>query len=126
MTPAGSQGRDRQGSLLGGRYRIGRLLGEGGMGAVYESHVEGAQHQRFAIKILHEEMAANATVVERFLAEGDLCRRLDHPGVLRVFEVGNQNGVPYLVMELLEGRALVDYTEQQQRLPLNFAVTVSA
>lgn len=126
MTPAGSQGRDRQGSLLGGRYRIGRLLGEGGMGAVYASHVEGAPHERFAIKVLHDEMAANATVVERFLSEGDLCRRLDHPGILRVFEVGNQSGVPYLVMELLEGRALVDYTEQQQRLPLNFAVTVTA
>ncbi|MGZ3418530.1 MAG: protein kinase domain-containing protein [Polyangiales bacterium] len=126
MTPAGSTSRDRQGSLLGGRYRVGRLLGEGGMGAVYEAHVEGAPHQRFAVKVLHEEMAANPTVVERFLGEGDLCKRLDHPGILRVFEVGNQAGVPYLVMELLEGRALVDYTEQQQRLPLNFAVTVCA
>ncbi len=112
--------------MLGGRYRLDRLLGEGGMGAVYRATVDGREDQRVAIKILHEEMAANPTVVERFLAEGDLCRRLDHPGVLRIFDVGNHGGVPYLVMELLEGRALADYTEHQQRLPLNFAVTVCA
>ncbi|MFI5298447.1 MAG: protein kinase, partial [Polyangiales bacterium] len=76
--------------------------------------------------VLHEEMSANAIVVERFLAEGDVCRRLDHPGILRVYDVGHQNGVPYLVMELLNGRALIEYTQHQQKLPVNFAITVSA
>jgi serine/threonine-protein kinase len=115
-----------EGAVLGGRYRLGRLLGEGGMGAVYAATLEGRPQERCAVKILHAEMAANPTVVERFLAEGDLCRRLEHPGILRVFDIGQQGGVPYLVMELLEGRALVEYTEHQQRLPLNFAVTVCA
>ncbi|MBI2392437.1 MAG: protein kinase [Deltaproteobacteria bacterium] len=114
------------GSVLAGRYRLGRLLGEGGMGAVYEAAPLDRPDQRCAIKVLHEEMSANPTVVERFLAEGDMCRRLDHPGVLRVFDVGQERGVPFLVMELLEGRALIDYTEHGQRLPLNFAVTVCA
>ncbi|MBX7197231.1 MAG: protein kinase [Sandaracinaceae bacterium] len=116
----------RTGTVLDGRYRLGRLLGEGGMGAVYEASPVDRPGERVAVKILHEEMAANPTVVERFLAEGDVCRRLDHPGVLRVFHVGQMSGVPYLVMELLEGRALIDYTESGQRLPLNFAVTVCA
>jgi serine/threonine-protein kinase len=113
------------GTVLGGKYRLGKLLGEGGMGAVYEatSLVGG---ERYAVKILHEEMASNANVVERFLAEGDVCRRLDHPGILRVFDMGNEGGIPYLVMELLQGRALIDYTEHGQRLPVNFAVTVCA
>ncbi len=114
------------GSVLGGRYRLGKLLGEGGMGAVYEATPLDRPNDHFAVKVLHEEMAANPTVVERFLAEGDVCRRLDHPGILRVFDVGHDNGVPYLVMELLSGRALIDYTEHGQRLPLNFAVTVCA
>jgi len=116
----------RTGTVLDGRYRLGRLLGEGGMGAVYEAARVDRPQERFAVKLLHEEMAANPTVVERFLGEGDVCRRLDHPGVLRVFDVGQAAGVPYLVMELLEGRALIDYTESGQRLPLNFAVTVCA
>jgi serine/threonine protein kinase len=116
----------RLGSVLGGRYRLGRLLGEGGMGAVYEATPIDRPHERFAVKVLHEEMASNPTVVERFLGEGDLCKRLDHPGILRIFDVGHDGGVPYLVMELLEGRALIEYTEHGQRLPLNFAVTVCA
>ena len=114
------------GSVLGGRYRLGRVLGEGGMGAVYEANPLDRPDQRCAVKVLHDEMCANPTVVERFLAEGDMCRRLDHPGILRVFEAGQQSGVPYLVMELLDGRALIEYTEHGQRLPLNFAVTVCA
>ncbi len=114
------------GSVLGGRYQLGRMLGEGGMGAVYEAVPLDRPNERYAVKVLHDEMAANPTVVERFLAEGDVCRRLDHPGILRVFDVGHDKGVPYLVMELLEGRALIEYTEHQQRLPVNFAVTVCA
>jgi serine/threonine-protein kinase len=113
------------GTLIGGKYRLGNLLGEGGMGAVYEA-VSLATSERFAVKLLHEEMAENPDVVARFLAEGDMCRRLDHPGILRVFDMGNEGGVPYLVMELLQGRALIDYTEHGQRLPVNFAVTVCA
>ncbi|MEO7094583.1 MAG: serine/threonine-protein kinase, partial [Polyangiales bacterium] len=112
------------GEVLGGRYRLGKLLGEGGMGAVYEA--DTSEQTRVAVKMLHDEMAANPMVVERFLAEGDVCRRLDHPGILRVSDVGHERGVPYLVMELLQGRALIDYTEHQQRLPTNFAVTVCA
>ena len=112
------------GEVLGNRYRLGKLLGEGGMGAVYEA--ETSERTRVAVKMLHDEMAANPTVVERFLAEGDVCRRLDHPGILRVSDVGHERGVPYLVMELLQGRALIDYTEHQQKLPTNFAVTVCA
>ncbi len=112
------------GTLIGGKYRLGKLLGEGGMGAVYEAI--SSDGQRYALKILHEEMAASPDVVARFLAEGDMCRRLDHPGILRVFDMGNDGGVPYLLMELLQGRALVDYTEHGQRLPVNFAVTVCA
>jgi eukaryotic-like serine/threonine-protein kinase len=102
------------------------MLGEGGMGAVYEAMPTDRPNERYAVKVLHDEMSANPTVVERFLAEGDMCRRLDHPGILRVFDVGHDKGVPYLVMELLEGRALIEYTEHQQRLPVNFAVTVCA
>ncbi len=120
-----AQGR-YEGATVGGRYRLGKLLGEGGMGAVYRAEAVDRPGVGVAVKLLHDEMAASANVVERFLAEGDVCRRLSHPGVLRVLDVGHQNGVPYLVMELLEGRALVDYTEAGQRLPLNFAVTVCA
>ncbi len=96
------------------------------MGAVYEAQPLDRPGQMVAVKLLHDEMAASPQVVERFVGEGDVCRKLDHPGILRVTDVGDQGGVPFLVMELLQGRALIDYTEHQQKLPVNFAVTVCA
>ena len=114
------------GTVIGGRYRLVKMLGEGGMGVVHEALIDGRADQRIAVKMLHDEMAANPAVVERFLAEGDVCRRLDHPGILRVHDVGHERGVPYLVMDLLLGRSLIEYTEHHQRLPVNFAVTVIA
>jgi serine/threonine-protein kinase len=109
----------------GGRYRLERLLGEGGMGAVYEATASMYPGQRFAIKLLHEDMASNPNVVGRFLSEGEVCRRLAHPSILRVFEVANENGVPFLVMELLGGNSLYKWTSSQQRLPPNFAIEVT-
>ncbi|GAC1539171.1 MAG: hypothetical protein NVS3B10_03860 [Polyangiales bacterium] len=130
--PVATPAARHSGFVVGGRYRLGRQIGEGGMGAVYEaqlverSSAAGAAGATVAVKVLHDEMCANATVVERFVDEGRMCQRLDHPGILRVSDVGFEHGVPFLVMELLQGRALIEYTEHQQRLPPSFAVTVVA
>ncbi|GAC1351177.1 MAG: hypothetical protein NVSMB1_01690 [Polyangiales bacterium] len=96
------------------------------MGAVYEATPLNRSDLRIALKILHAEMASMPAVVERFLAEGEVCRRLDHPGILRVHEIGSDLLAPYLVMDLLEGRPLSDWTANLQRLPLTFAVTICA
>jgi serine/threonine protein kinase len=94
----------RVGVVLG-RHVLVRLLGEGGMGAVYE-----ARHQDLgrlaAVKVLHERYARSSDVRLRFVREGQAAARVRHPHVVDVYDVGVDAGQPYLVMELLEGEDL--------------------
>lgn len=94
------------GTVLGGRYRLGRRLGEGGMGAVYVAHhIE--LDRSVAIKLLLPELARNRTAVERFEREARTASNIGHPNIVHVFDLGRSgDGTPYLAMELLEGRDL--------------------
>jgi serine/threonine-protein kinase len=96
----------RVGEILGGRFRVDRLLGAGGMGIVVAAtHLELEQH--VAIKVLHDELATNQTIVARFLREARAVAQLRTEHVCRVFDVGRlDNGAPFIVMELLEGNDL--------------------
>jgi serine/threonine-protein kinase len=90
-----------------GRYQIVRLLGRGGMGAVYEAtHVD--LKKRVAIKTLRPSVAAQPGAQARFLREGEAASRIQHRNVVDVTDVGTADGVTYLVMELLEGQDLAD------------------
>lgn len=94
--------RARVGQVLHDRWRLLRLLGVGGMGAVYEA--TGTSGERVAIKILHADLAALADARERFRREGYAASRLEHPGAVRVLEErSGDDELVYLVMELLEG-----------------------
>jgi TPR repeat protein/tRNA A-37 threonylcarbamoyl transferase component Bud32 len=92
-----------------GNYRISSLLGEGGMGLVYL-----AEHttidRKVAIKVLRTDVIVSADVTERFINEARVASTLRHPNVIEVFDTGvlHPEGVPYFVMELLEGEALAD------------------
>ena len=94
------------GTVLGGRYRLVRRLGEGGMGAVYLAHhIE--LDRSVAIKLLLPELARNRTAVERFEREARTASTIGHPNIVDVFDLGRgADGTPYLAMELLEGRDL--------------------
>jgi tRNA A-37 threonylcarbamoyl transferase component Bud32 len=92
------------GTVLG-RYVLVRLLGAGGMGAVYEgTHQELGK--RVAIKLLQERYIASPAARQRFLLEGRAVARIRHPNVADVYDVGIEGTQPYLVMELLEGEDL--------------------
>ncbi len=95
------------GAELGGRYRIVRLLGEGGMGAVYE-----AEHttvgRRVAIKVLHDHVARLADAVMRFSREARAAAEIGHPSIVEISDTGVYRGLPFLVMELLHGETLAD------------------
>ncbi|HVM04705.1 MAG TPA: serine/threonine-protein kinase [Acidimicrobiales bacterium] len=93
--------------LLGGRYRLGPRLGRGGMAEVYEGHDERLD-RAVAVKVLRPEMAADTGVRERFEAEARSAARLSHPNVVAVFDTGEDEGTPYLVMERLPGETLAD------------------
>src|SRR5262245_24635158 len=91
------------GAVLSGRWRLTKLLGEGGMGAVFEA--EGTRGEgRTAIKVLHPEYVGEDAILRRFYAEAQASQRLSHPNIARVFEFAQaEDASPYLVMELLEG-----------------------
>jgi tRNA A-37 threonylcarbamoyl transferase component Bud32 len=97
---------DYVGQVLSERYRVERLLGKGGMGAVYEGrHV--VVGKRVAIKMLHEEFAANEEVLKRFYREAQAAAAIGHKNIIDIMDVGVTTlNEPYIVMEYLEGEDL--------------------
>ena len=94
------------GTLIAGKFRVIRRLGEGGMGSVYEIEHELTKHRR-ALKMLHAAMAAMPSIVERFLREASAAGRVGNPHIAETFDAGVlETGEPYLVMELLRGEPL--------------------
>jgi serine/threonine-protein kinase len=96
----------KPGELVEGKYRIVRLIGEGGMGAVYEG--ENVRiNRRVAIKVLHAAFAGNADVVKRFEREAQAAGRIGNDHILEVLDLGDlPNGDFFMVMEFLEGEEL--------------------
>jgi serine/threonine protein kinase len=109
------------GHLIDGKYRLLRLLGEGGMGAVYE-----AQHEllgtRVAVKVIHSELARRPGLADRFLQEGRVAAQIQSAHVVHVADIDRTpEGVAYMVMELLEGEPLASVLERDRRLPVAVA-----
>ena len=77
----------RIGQRIGSRWKLSRVLGQGGMAAVYEGEDESGS--KAAVKVLHPEMAASKEIRERFLREGYAANQVDHPGAVRVLAGGN-------------------------------------
>ncbi|HZL19660.1 MAG TPA: serine/threonine-protein kinase [Polyangia bacterium] len=112
------------GTVLDGAYRLTRLLGQGGMGTVYEGHHTGAG-KRVAVKVMHRELLAYPELVARFRREAKVTSELHHPHVVSVFGFGaTPVGQPYLVMELLDGEDLQTRLERVGPLPLATVVQI--
>jgi serine/threonine-protein kinase len=107
----------RYSGALAGEYRLGIVIGIGAIGEVYAAeHV--SRSEPAAVKLLQANALARDDLVERILREGDISRRLAHPHVVKVFDVGRLgDGAPYLTMELLRGRDLAARLRQEGQLP---------
>jgi tRNA A-37 threonylcarbamoyl transferase component Bud32 len=106
---------DLEGHRLGNRYVLESLIATGGMAAVWRGHDE-ILGRSVAIKLLHENLARDPDLLERFRAEAVAAARLSHPGVVRVFDTGVDGDVCYIVMELVEAAALSDILGKQRIL----------
>jgi len=101
------------GAIVGGRYRIDRLLGQGGMGIVVQA-MHLVLHQPVAIKFLLPDMVQTPQIAERFLREAQAAVLLKSEHVARVFDVGAlDNGAPYMVLEYLEGTDLASFPRSE-------------
>ncbi|HTU57467.1 MAG TPA: protein kinase, partial [Polyangiales bacterium] len=114
----------KPGDVLGGKYRIERLLGSGGMGVVYEVSHLVMTRSRFAIKwwLPVESNASDAT--RRFKREAKISGAIRHPNVVEVYDVNLDDGGAYLVMELLEGESLADRIARAGALPVSEACQI--
>ena len=92
---------------VGGRYRLGERLGEGGMGEVFVAH-DLRLEREVALKLLRADLARRDGMRERVVAEARLAARLTHPNVVAVLDTGEHEGRPFVVMERLSGRTLRD------------------
>jgi len=114
--------RPQPGELINGKYRLVRLIGDGGMGSVFE-----ARHEYLgtavALKFLHPELARRPGLVARFLREARLSASIKSHHIAHVTDVDQaSDGVAYLVMELLEGESLMTILERERKLPVDVAL----
>jgi serine/threonine-protein kinase len=114
------------GSLVGETYQIVRVVGEGGMGRVYEARHLRLKERRFAVKCLHADLARNPEMAARFLREAETASSIKHVNVVDVFDVHHlADGTPYLVGEFLEGEELADYVAKRGPLEPRIAAKVA-
>jgi len=116
----------RAGSIVDGKYVVERVLGEGGMGVVVAATHLGLE-QRVAIKFLAPEAMRSKEAVERFQREAKVAAKVRSEHVARVHDVGTvgEGGVPYIVMEYLEGRDLGQLIDQDGKLPIDDACEIA-
>ncbi|MCB9662551.1 MAG: serine/threonine protein kinase [Alphaproteobacteria bacterium] len=110
-------------TLASGRYLLVKRLGEGGMATVYRGYDQRLQVWR-AIKVLLPEYAKKKKIMARFEAEAQTMALLEHPNIVRVYDVDRDDDWAYIVMELVEGGSLVDWLETHGPMPPRLAVDV--
>ena len=113
----------RPGAVFAGRYEVKEIIGAGGMGVVYRAFDRELQ-EPVAIKTLRPEVMAGGSALERFKQEIRLARRIAHRNVVRIYDLGEQNGMYYLTMEYVEGTSLKQLIGSRGKLPVEVTLTV--
>ncbi len=112
------------GMMIGDRYEILEKIGTGGMSDVYKA--KDHKLNRFvAVKVLKQEFSENANFVSKFRVEAQAAAGLMHPNIVNVYDVGEEGGIYYIVMELVEGITLKKYIEKKARLSVKEAISIA-
>ncbi len=112
-----------QGTIIGHRYRIIDLIGTGGMAHVYRA-VNLSSRKVVAIKVLKDEYRNDAEFLRRFEREARAVLHLSHENIVRAFDVGETEGLPYIVLEFVDGRTLKDIIDENGPMPSRIAVAL--
>ena len=105
-----------EGDMLGGRYEITKLLGMGGMGAVYRAH-DMEVERSVGVKVIRPELVGNPAILARFKQELILARQVTHKNIIRIYDLNDADGVKFITMEFIEGEDLRSILTRQGKLP---------
>jgi len=112
------------GMMIGDRYEILEKIGTGGMSDVYKAKCH--KLNRFvAVKVLKQEFSENDNFVSKFRVEAQAAAGLEHPNIVNIYDVGEENGIYYIVMELVDGITLKQYIEKKARLSVKEAISIA-
>jgi len=110
--------------VLGGRYELIEKIGGGGMALVYKARCM-LLNRYVAVKILRPEFTSDEEFVKRFQAEAQAAASLSHPNIVSIYDVGNENGIHYIVMEYIDGITLKEYITQRGTLSWREAASIA-
>lgn len=113
----------REGVMISGRYEIMGRIGTGGMADVYKS-IDRTLNRYVAIKVLKREFREDETFVKKFRTEAQSAAALSHPNIVNIYDVGEDRGLYYIVMELVEGITLKDYIQKKGRLTTKEVISI--
>ena len=114
----------RKGMFIGDRYEIVDKVGSGGMSDVYKA-LDHKLNRYVAIKVLKPEFSEDKTFVSKFKVEAQSAAGLVHPNIVNVYDVGEDDTLHYIVMELIDGITLKKYIEKKGPLPVKEAVSIA-
>ena len=114
----------RKGMFIGDRYEIVDKVGSGGMSDVYKA-LDHKLNRYVAIKVLKDEFSEDKSFVSKFKVEAQSAAGLTHPNIVNVYDVGEENGIYYIVMELVEGITLKKYIEKKGKLSVKESVSIA-
>ncbi len=109
------------GSVIANRYEIIEEIGSGGMAIVYKAKCQ-LLNRFVAVKVLRTDLQNDKEFVRRFNVEAQAAASLAHPNIVSIYDVGNENGLHYIVMEYVEGKTLKEYIDEKEGLPWREAV----
>jgi len=111
------------GTVLGGRYEIQKLLGMGGMGAVYKAH-DLEVDRTLGLKVIRPDLSSNPAILARFKQELVLARQVTHRNIIRIYDLNEAEGVKFITMEYIEGEDLRTILTREGKLPPKEAVNI--
>ena len=112
------------GMVIGDRYEVLEKIGTGGMSDVYKAK-DHKLNRLVAVKVLKQEFSENENFVSKFRVEAQSTAGLMHPNIVNVYDVGDEDGINYIVMELVDGITLKKYIEKKARLSVKEAVSIA-